>query len=76
MKRDYGQPAVHNDHSERTFGEDKEIVFQSSGNRSHSKGGGAVSRIRTRLCRGSKTVPYGAQRTRHSARAAVRFSLK
>lgn len=40
MTRDYGQPAVHIDHSERTFGEDKEIVFQSSGNRSLSKRGG------------------------------------
>jgi hypothetical protein len=37
---------------------------------------GGVRPIRTRLYMGRMAVPYSAQRPRHSARAAARFSLK
>ncbi|WP_425433975.1 LysR family transcriptional regulator [Lutimaribacter saemankumensis] len=43
---------------------------------SHQIRAGAVRLIRTRLCQDSDTVPYAAQRLRHSARAAVLFCLK
>ena len=37
---------------------------------------GGVRPIRTRLCKDSEAVPYAAPRSRHSARAAARLSLK
>lgn len=37
---------------------------------------GAVRRIRTSLCQDSRTAHYSPQRPGHSARAAVRLSLK
>ncbi len=37
---------------------------------------GAVRQIRTSLSKGRIVVPYAAPRSRHSARAAARFSLK
>ena len=40
------------------------------------KYGGAVRQIRTSLSLDSDAALYSAQRPRHSARAAARFSLK
>ena len=37
---------------------------------------GAVRRMRTRLYQDSDAAIYAAQRSRHSARAAARLSLK
>lgn len=52
------------------------IVKLDFAQRKIGSAGSVVRRIRTRLCKDSRAVPYAAQKPRHSAGAAVRFCLK